>query len=85
VAAARRVICGDTGLAHLASAYGIASVVLFGPTSPERWGPPPRARHRVVWAGSTGDPHAAEPDAGLLAITPAQVIAELGELPMRRD
>ena len=29
--------CGDTGIAHLASALGTPSVILFGPTSPERW------------------------------------------------
>jgi ADP-heptose:LPS heptosyltransferase len=85
VAAARRVICGDTGLAHLASAYGIPSVVLFGPTAPQTWGPPQRARHRVLWAGQCGDPHAKEPHAGLLAITTAQVIDQLEDLAARYD
>jgi ADP-heptose:LPS heptosyltransferase len=80
VAAARRVLCSDTGIAHLASAYGIASVVLFGPTSPATWGPPDLARHRVLWAGRTGDPHGKSPDPGLLAITAADVIAELEHL-----
>ena len=37
VAAAARVVCGDTGVAHLATALGTPSVVLFGPTSPARW------------------------------------------------
>ncbi|KAB1938507.1 glycosyltransferase family 9 protein [Micromonospora sp. ALFpr18c] len=52
VADARLVVSGDTGVAHLATAYGTASVVLFGPVPPARWGPPPdRPRHRVLWAG----------------------------------
>jgi ADP-heptose:LPS heptosyltransferase len=78
VAHAGRVVCGDTGVAHLATAFGIPSVVLFGPTSPATWGPPAeRAHHRVLWHGTTGDPHADRPDPGLLAIEPAQVIQEL--------
>ncbi|WBB69779.1 glycosyltransferase family 9 protein [Micromonospora sp. WMMD812] len=52
VAYARVVVSGDTGVAHLATGYGTASVVLFGPVPPTRWGPPPdRPRHRVLWAG----------------------------------
>lgn len=50
VAAARLVVCGDTGMAHLATAYGVPSVVLFGPTPPTRWGPPVgRPAHRAIW------------------------------------
>ena len=29
----------DSGIAHLAAALGVPSVVLFGPTSPEQWAP----------------------------------------------
>jgi ADP-heptose:LPS heptosyltransferase len=82
VAHAGRVVCGDTGVAHLATAFGIPSVVLFGPTSPAVWGPPAdRAHHRVLWHGTTGDPHADRPDSGLLAIDPPRVIAALAALP----
>jgi ADP-heptose:LPS heptosyltransferase len=80
VAAAGRVVCGDTGVAHLASAFGTPSVLLFGPTPPAEWGPPRDPRHRVLWAGRTGDPHADRPDPGLLAITPARVVDELRRL-----
>jgi ADP-heptose:LPS heptosyltransferase len=83
VAHAGRVVCGDTGVAHLTTAFGIPSVVLFGPTSPVTWGPPPeRPRHRVLWHGTTGDPHAGRPDPGLLAIDAPQVIDALAELPL---
>ena len=58
VASARLVVCGDTGVAHLASNYRTPSVVLFGPVSPALWGPPPDPRHRVIFHGDgTGDPH----------------------------
>jgi ADP-heptose:LPS heptosyltransferase len=82
VATAGRLACGDTGVAHLATALRTPSVIVFGPVSPRRWGPPPdRPWHRALWAGRTGDPHAATPDPGLLAIAPAEVIAALHGLP----
>ncbi|WP_030489128.1 glycosyltransferase family 9 protein [Micromonospora chokoriensis] len=57
VANARLVVSGDTGVAHLATGYGTASVVLFGPVPPAHWGPPPdRPRHRVLWAGEADLP-----------------------------
>jgi ADP-heptose:LPS heptosyltransferase len=83
IAAAGRVVCGDTGVAHLATAYRTPSVVLFGPIPPSTWGPPPqRAYHRVLWNGTTGDPHADRVDPGLLAIPPERVIAALDGLPI---
>ncbi|HRW39346.1 MAG TPA: glycosyltransferase family 9 protein [Aquihabitans sp.] len=74
VAEARIVICGDTGVAHLATAFGRPSVLLFGPTDPRRWGPPADPAHRVLWAGTTGDPHATRPDPGLLQIETVDVL-----------
>jgi len=32
-------VCGDTGTAHIAAAFGIPCVALYGPTSPDRTGP----------------------------------------------
>jgi ADP-heptose:LPS heptosyltransferase len=75
VAAARLVVSPDTGVAHLATAFGTPSVVLFGPTPPALWGPPAdRPQHRALWAGRTGDNFAAAPDAGLLELTVEQVL-----------
>jgi heptosyltransferase-2 len=34
----------DSGPVHLAAAVGTPAVAIFGPTSPERWGPPPPGR-----------------------------------------
>lgn len=81
VAAAGRVVCGDTGVAHLATAVGTPSVVLFGPIPPHEWGPPSDGRHRALWAGLTGDPHAEQVHSGLLAIDVGDVLAELRRLP----
>jgi ADP-heptose:LPS heptosyltransferase len=84
VARAALVVCGDTGIGHLATAYGTPSVVLFGPTPPARWGPPRgRRQHRPLWTGKVGDPFGADPDPGLLALSVAEVlnavpVAELG-------
>ena len=81
VGAARVVVSGDTGIAHVATAVGTASVVLFGPTAPSQWGPPSdRPWHRVLWSGRRGDPHASMPDPGLLDITVADVVSELDRL-----
>lgn len=84
VAVAGRVVCGDTGVAHLATALRAPSVVLFGPTSPATWGPPPeRAEHIALWAGNAGDPHGRETDRGLLTIHADDVSAALHRLPGR--
>lgn len=83
VAAAGRVVCGDTGVAHLATATGTPSVVLFGPTPPAHWGPPDRPRHRVLWRGQHGDPLADAPFAGLDDIGVDEVVEALDALPER--
>ena len=78
VAAAGTVVCGDTGVAHLATALGRPSVVLFGPMSPHLWGPPPdRPEHMALWAGRSGDPHARPVDPGLLEISVRDVVGAL--------
>jgi ADP-heptose:LPS heptosyltransferase len=80
LAGAGRVACGDTGVAHLATALGRPSVVLFGPTPPALWGPPARRAHKVLWKGRTSDPFADRPAPGLLAIRPQEVAAALAAL-----
>ena len=79
VSGAGFVVCGDTGVAHLATATRTPSVVLFGPTPPSLWGPPPdRPLHEALWAGRRGDPLAAKPDPGLLRIPVDDVIDAIG-------
>jgi ADP-heptose:LPS heptosyltransferase len=78
VAHASVVVCPDTGVAHLATAFRTPSVLLFGPSSPARWGPPPdRPWHRVIWHGREGDAFAGSLDPGLDAVTVDEVVAEL--------
>ncbi|MEU6804205.1 glycosyltransferase family 9 protein [Streptomyces neyagawaensis] len=80
VAGARCVIVGDTGPAHLATALGTPSVVLFGPVAPRLWGPPTTPRHHALWhPGGTpsprpGDAHGHLPDERLLCITTEEVV-----------
>jgi ADP-heptose:LPS heptosyltransferase len=76
IAAADLVISADTGAAHLATAYGIPSVVIFGPAPREEWGPPASGPHIVLTDASQrlGDTFSAIPDPALLAITPAHVL-----------
>jgi ADP-heptose:LPS heptosyltransferase len=82
VASAGRVACGDTGVAHLATALRTPSVVLFGPVPPSEWGPPSeRPWHRALWAGERGDPYARSPDPGLLEIRVPDVLRALSGLP----
>ena len=71
VGRARLLVCGDTGVAHLATALGTPSVLLFGPVSPARWGPAVDPHlHTVLWHGDgAGDPHGPEVDPALAAVT----------------
>ena len=83
VAHARLVVCGDTGMAHVATALGTPSVVLFGPVSPARWGPATDGPHACVWRGGTGDPWAGRVDPGLLGIS-AEEVVQCAEATVRR-
>jgi ADP-heptose:LPS heptosyltransferase len=81
VAHAGLVVCGDTGVAHVASVYARPSVVLFGPISPAAWGPPPDGPHQALWPaepGYRGDPHANEIDPVLLRISVDDVLVASG-------
>jgi ADP-heptose:LPS heptosyltransferase len=76
VAGAALVVSGDTGIAHLAWAFGTPSVTLFGPVDPAQWGPPPGGPHLVLGDGTArrGDPFAEDPDPALLAVGVGDVL-----------
>ena len=80
MAAARLVVCGDTGAAHLATAFATPSVVLFGPMPPALWGPPREGPHTVLWHGTgLGDPWGAQVDPALARIDVPEVLAAAQE------
>jgi ADP-heptose:LPS heptosyltransferase len=72
------VVAGDTGVGHLATAFGTRSVLLFGPTPPHCWGPAVDGdRHTVLWHGDQsrpGDPHGRTVDPSLAAISLAEAV-----------
>ncbi|MDQ3752584.1 MAG: glycosyltransferase family 9 protein [Actinomycetota bacterium] len=81
VAAAGRVVCGDTGVAHLATALRTPSVILFGPASPRHWGPPAdRPWHRALRT-SEGARNLEVPGGHLNRITVDEVLDALADLP----
>ncbi|HEY9496181.1 MAG TPA: glycosyltransferase family 9 protein [Intrasporangium sp.] len=85
VGGARLILSGDTGVAHLATAYGAPSVLLFGPTPPDQWGPRIDSHlHRVLWRPQPndpqGDPHGAVMDLRLARIGVEDVLAEARSL-----
>ena len=81
VAHARLVVCGDTGIAHLATGYRTPSVLLFGPTPPRLWGPIVDAdRHTVLWHGAASRTTRRGPHPALRAITVDEVLAALLDL-----
>jgi ADP-heptose:LPS heptosyltransferase len=75
VASASLLVSGDTGIAHLATAFATPSVVLFGPVSPGLWGPARPGPHTVLWHGDgRGDPHGLAVDPALLRIGVDEVV-----------
>ncbi len=75
------VIAGDTGPLHLACALGRPVVGIYGPTDPARNGPY-GTRFRVLRSPFSVRNHSrlAEPESGLLTITPQQVLEAVDEV-----
>jgi ADP-heptose:LPS heptosyltransferase len=82
VASATLVVSGDTGIAHVAAAFGTPSVTLFGPVGPQQWGPPADGPHVVLGDASVrrGDPFADDPDPALLAVGVGDVLRAAASL-----
>jgi ADP-heptose:LPS heptosyltransferase len=76
IAEAAVVVSGDTGIAHLAAAFGTPSVTLFGPVDAAQWGPPPDGPHLALGDATVrrGDPFADDPDPALLAVGVDEVL-----------
>ena len=84
IAVTRRValvIAGDTGPLHLACALGRPEVGIYGPTDPSRNGPF-GTRCKVLRSAESRRDHTrhAAPEAGLLTITPEEVLQAADEL-----
>jgi heptosyltransferase-1 len=75
------MIAGDTGPLHLACALGKPVVGIYGPTDPARNGPY-GTRFKVLRSPESVRDHSrrAEPEAGLLTIKPAEVLAAVDEV-----
>lgn len=84
IALTRRValcIAGDTGPLHLACALSRPVIGIYGPTDPSRNGPY-GTRARVLRSAASRRDHSrrADPDPGLLTITPEDVLQAADEL-----
>jgi ADP-heptose:LPS heptosyltransferase len=81
VAGACLVVCVDTGISHLATAFRRPAVTLFGPVPPAWWGPPSgNPQHRTLWTGRTGNVYDSVVDQGLLEIGVEDVLGAIDEL-----
>jgi hypothetical protein len=82
VAGAQLVLSVDTGISHLATCFQRPSITLFGPNSPNWWGPPPGSLlHKTLWSGKCGDsPYGSEPDSALLELLPTDVIETVEDM-----
>ena len=81
IAGASCLVAVDSGPAHVATAVGTPSALLFGPMSPARWGPVlDLDRHVVLWAGREGDTAGPLPSSGMQAIEAGQVLGAVDQL-----
>jgi ADP-heptose:LPS heptosyltransferase len=84
VGSARLVVSADTGIAHLAYAYGTPTVTLLTPADFRRWTPPPGGPHRTLYgAGVQEEPVVGEPNSALLDVTAYEVLSAGEELGIR--
>ncbi len=81
IAGAAIVVSADTGASHLASAYRLRSVVIFGPAPIEEWGPPPGRTIALTREDlRNGDVFSSSHDPALLAVSVRDVLAAVRDL-----
>jgi len=90
IAALDVVVSVDSGAAHISQALGVRTIVLFGPTSPLRWGPR-AAPHQAISLGLDCSPcsdvggalcpRADRAQACMRELPPARVVAAVFEDP----
>lgn len=84
LAGARVLVCNDTGVAHVAQALCVPSVVIYTASSPDRWASTDRQRHRPIYHAIDCRPctYAQCPIGHPCAtrVTPATVIAGVWQL-----
>lgn len=87
IASARMLVSVDGDASHLATAYRTPSVVLFGPTPADRWGPVVSGPHLALDRPELrlGDVTAPRPDPALMAISTEEVLEAISRLRLGSD
>jgi hypothetical protein len=67
------LLCSDCGPMHIAAALRVPVVAVFGPSSPQLWGPFPADSRHVVLAASDGR---------IQSVTVQQVVSSIDESPL---
>jgi len=73
------LLCNDCGPMHIAAALRVPVIAVFGPSSPQLWGPYPRDPRQVIAAAGDGKVESVTTEAVLAAINCSPLSTWLGE------